>query len=1137
MPKIYDNIENHLTKGLNETLELSHRTDFCVGYFNLRGWKEVAENIDALAGETIQEGKEDVFRICRLLVGMQKMPVDILRDYFSRDEDHLMDQAEAVKLKKRLAQEFKDQLTIGTPTDQDEKALRKLSQQLKDKKAVVKLHLRYTLHAKLYLAYSQDKRVPIVGFLGSSNLTLAGLAKQGELNIDVMDQDAATKLAIWFDERWKDRWCIDITQELIEIIDNSWAADRLVSPFHIYLKIAYHLSREARAGINEFKLPKVFQKELLEFQQKAVLVAAHHLHKRDGVVIGDVVGLGKTITATALAKLFEDDFFLETLIICPKNLVEMWEEYAHRYQLRAKVISQSRVQTILPTLRRYRLVIIDESHNLRNDQGSRYRAIKSYLEENDSKVILLSATPYNKSYLDLSNQLRLFLSDDKDLGISPEAYISAIGGQVQFSSQHTETFIRSIKAFEKSPFADDWRELMRMYLVRRTRSFIKNNYADTDPTNGRRFLTFADGSRSYFPDRLPQRVLYEFNPEDETDIYASLYSANVVKTINGLELPRYGLQGYLTDKPLIKPSEEEKHLMVNLSRAGKRLMGFCRTNLFKRLESSGYSFLLSLSRHILRNYVFVYALQNRLPIPIGKNISHNLDEFLEDKDPDDEDVNILNIILKEETYLKNAEKLYNQYASESHRNQFDWIRSEFFANFRKTVTEKDGTEREFDVSLLQDLIKDGKEIIKILMIGKAWDPAQDRQLNALYDLLTRKHSKEKVLVFTQFADTAYYLTEQLKDRGLKKIESVTGANEHPTGLAHRFSPHSNNKLEIVEANQELRVLIATDVLSEGQNLQDAHIILNYDLPWAIIRLIQRAGRVDRIGQKAEQILCYSFLPEDGIEQIINLRSRLTQRIEENANVVGSDETFFDGDPINLTDLYNEKSGILDGEDDDTEVDLASLAYQIWKNATDENPELNKLIPDLPNVIYATKENTEEPEKEGVIVYTRTSEENDVLAWVDNKGKIITQSQHTILKAAQCTPDTEPKYRLETHHELVKKGMDFIKDEEKNTGGSLGKKTGVKYRTYMRLDRYCKEFENTLFITDQLKKAVDDVYKYPLKEFARETLNRQMKAGIGDDQLAALVVSLREEDKLAIVNEDEQPNREPQIICSLGLINQ
>jgi len=160
----------------------------------------------------------------------------------------------------------------------------------------------------------------------------------------------------------------------------------------------------------------------------------------------------------------------------------------------------------------------------------------------------------------------------------------------------------------------------------------------------------------------------------------------------------------------------------------------------------------------------------------------------------------------------------------------------------------------------------------------------------------------------------------------------------------------------------------------------------------------------------------------------------------------------------------------------------------------------------------------------------------MLTWVDSNGKIITQSQHTILKAAECTPDTEPKYKLEQHHKLVEKGIDFIREDEKNTGGSLGKKTGVKYRTYMRLDRYCREYEGTLFVNEQLKKAVDDIYKYPLKEFGKETLNRQLKAGISDEQLAALVISLREEDKLANISEDEQYNREPQIICSLGLTN-
>lgn len=152
MPKIYDNIENHLNKGLTETLEHSQRTDFCVGYFYLSGWKEVADKIENLTGAVVTEGNEDVHRICRLLVGMHKMPLDLIREHFSKRPDELdMQQGDIPLLKKKLAQQFKEQLTIGTPTDADEKALRKLSQQLKDKKVVVKLHLRHPLHAKLYL--------------------------------------------------------------------------------------------------------------------------------------------------------------------------------------------------------------------------------------------------------------------------------------------------------------------------------------------------------------------------------------------------------------------------------------------------------------------------------------------------------------------------------------------------------------------------------------------------------------------------------------------------------------------------------------------------------------------------------------------------------------------------------------------------------------------------------------------------------------------------------------------------------------------------------------------------------------------------------------------------------------------------
>ncbi len=143
--------------------------------------------------------------------------------------------------------------------------------------------------------------------------------------------------------------------------------------------MAYHLSQEARAGLSEFRIPRDFGHKLFEFQTAAVKIAAHHLNKRGGVLIGDVVGLGKTLMATALARIFEDDHYLETLIICPRNLVKMWEDYREQYRMRAKVISSSRVIQELPDLRRYRLIIIDESQNLRNREGKRYRAIQEYI--------------------------------------------------------------------------------------------------------------------------------------------------------------------------------------------------------------------------------------------------------------------------------------------------------------------------------------------------------------------------------------------------------------------------------------------------------------------------------------------------------------------------------------------------------------------------------------------------------------------------------------------------------------------------------------------------------------------------------------------------------------------------------------
>jgi hypothetical protein len=471
-----------------------------------------------------------------------------------------------------------------------------------------------------------------------------------------------------------------------------------------------------------------------------------------------------------------------------------------------------------------------------------------------------------------------------------------------------------------------------------------------------------------------------------------------------------------------------------------------------------------------------------------------------------------------ENYDKIAAEYYNTMQSKYH-HRFSWIGSGLF---KKT--------------LLRNLKADSERLVQIIDSVGTWRSAQDRKLNALINLVSAEKKNEKVLIFTQYADTADYLYQQMASRGVVGIAKVTGDVENVSELVVRFSPKSNGHNEIVGTVNELRILISTDVLSEGQNLQDAHIVVNYDLPWALIRLIQRAGRVDRIGQESPDIWCYSFLPEDGIEQIIRLRNRLKHSIAENAEVVGSDEVFFDGDPVNIADLYSEKKGLLD-EDSDDEIDLASYAYQIWHNATKNNPVLKSRIENLSDVVFSAKPNTFAISKEGVIVYAKTPRNTDLLTWIDGFGQVITQSQTKIIHAAQCDPTTPSAQKLEMHHELVRIGVNNIMMEESRIQGSLGRKGSVKHKSFTILSRYYEDItHNGDGADDDLKRALDDIYKYPLTEYAITTLGRQLKIGIEAEQLAELVKALREEDRLCITDSSTIEQKIPRVICSLGIIN-
>ncbi|MCH8980163.1 MAG: SWF/SNF helicase family protein, partial [Armatimonadetes bacterium] len=665
-----------------------------------------------------------------------------------------------------------------------------------------------------------------------------------------------------------------------------------------------------------------------------------------------------------------------------------------------------------------------------------------------------------------------------------------------------------------------------------------------------KYLTFEDGTRSYFPDRVPLTVKFNVNEKDANDPYVRMYSDYVVSVIGSpaggdaprtaapgsLSLPRYGLAKYLDDAPTIGPTGAEEKTMSGLGRAGERLVGFCRTNLYKRLESGGPAFIQSVERHVLRNFVVLHAIDNGLDIPIGTQAAEDLDTAYADEDEnilgalgqvDDDDSaddgessdpGAATGVRDESAFRARASAIYDAYQSR-YRTRFKWLRPGLFKK-----------------SLADELLTDSQALIDVLKYCGAWEPARDAKLNALEDLLKKTHPTEKVLLFTQFADTARYLKDQLTARGVTAIESVTGDHPDPTGVAWRFSPESNEKRDRIRSEDELRVLISTDVLSEGQNLQDCSIIVSYDLPWAIIRLVQRVGRVDRIGQRSEQIFCYCFLPADGIERLIDLRGRVRRRLKENAEVVGTDEAFFeDDDRRPLLDLYNENAGIYDAEAD-TEVDLVSYAYQIWKNAIDADRSLEEKVRELPDVVYCAKRHAPTDDRpEGVLVYMRTGDGNDALAWMDGEGNSVTQSQLTVLRAAECKPDTPGLTRHAQHHELVQMGVRHLLDEEAQPGGQLGRPSGARFKTYERLKGYAADVQGTLFDTPDLHKAIEEIYKFPLLQTATDTLNRQLKAAITNDALADLVIQLRTDGRLCQIHDDgDKRGLEPQIICSMGL---
>jgi superfamily II DNA or RNA helicase len=1132
MTRIIDNDTLLLTDLLQESLPLSRRMDACVGYFNLRGWGELYDSLHQMEANELDI--PDSPRV-RLIVGMAltgeeqvKQTYDISRAQQGPEEPNIQ---KKILVEKRLLEGFAKQLMWGVPDYKSRKSLNNLLADLRSGFLQVSVVTRAPLHGKLYITHTVDGFDSKRAVVGSSNFTPSGLKVNGELNLLETDTEIAEKLYRWFENQWEDQFTADITQQLIELLEDSWANDDQPSPRDVHLKMAYELSRDARVGKNT-SIPSNLADILMPWQTDAVKIAARILETKNLVVVGDVVGLGKTLVATALAATRDE----AVLVICPKNLVEMWQETMEDYELAHKVVSLSMTKD-LEDLRRYKLVIVDESHNLRNQTQS-WGHVRDYVQLNDSKVILLTATMFNADHSDIAEQLSLKLPEHLDLGIRPEKLIDFLPEHEYELGLKVDGPLTSLSAFRKSWFTEDWQRLISQFMVRRTRTYIKERYGITDKDTGEIFFEFSNGERFSFPERVTVPLEYLGGDNDPGDQLASIENFDALADMN---YARYSLGTYLLKD--IEPSPSQKQLIDDLKRA-IAAQGFIRTTILKRLASSPKAFFITVEKMLFRAWILTYALENNLSIPVGavNDAAYALDEeLIADGDGAEVGDDQLSeyvipsegswaVGVKPEDWRMKAQKAYENLLATKPRG-LRWADIQYF--------DRD--------TLLSKVQEDNKVLQAIIDRHGDWDVANDTKLNALAQLVNSRPLGKKTLIFSEYKDTIDYLNRHLPRLCPNLvIEAVSGNTHNPTEYARRFAPEANIKHGgIKDGEVEIDVLLATDVLSEGQNLQDSDAVVNWDLPWTIIRVIQRAGRVDRVGQKAKQISVHSFMPQNKVENVIRLIQRLRKRLNENQRLFGGGEQFLNdqGDEAeNIEDLFNRETPLGDYEGD---VDYGSYALGIWDSATDAE---RKKIVSLPFGLHSTKTmavavtSQSMAEKSGVLVHAVAENQDigqvDHIAFGDLDSGAKTLTQLEALKMTSCDAGEVALPMIPTHFAIAERLVNSHIYQQANNK-AVNNVTGLKGKLYNIL----KEAMKTLFTEDDLfvaqnRQIVDniqtDLLRYPILEASKRNISEIVRAHrrVGLNQTTKDIIELYESSQMFDTSSSELTNLI--LVASMGL---
>jgi hypothetical protein len=774
----------------------------------------------------------------------------------------------------------------------------------------------------LILQNANDKATQAV--IGSTDFSTLGLGVSRGNSLSLIQgsetSDEAAQLSEWFEIQWASLLTDDKHKQ--ELIDDLKGLAAHGTPSAIYASVLYHVLGGNEDSLDEEAVVKsatgirrtAVWRKLYKFQLDGVIGAIDKLNRYGGCIIADSVGLGKTFEALAVIKYHElrND---RVLVLCPKRLRDNWTLY--RSNDRRNVLAEDRLNYDVlnhTDLSRdkgmsgdidlshinwgnYDLIVIDESHNFRNKKApragseTRYdRLMRMIIREGvKTRVLMLSATPVNNKLTDLRNQIA-FVTEGDDTALANQG-VNSIETTTKLAQQQFNQWLSDsdparnpAKLVEMLGF--DYFKLLDLLTIARSRKHIEKYYG-TEETGK-------------FPERL--RPINRKADVDLNGEFPPIYNINL--EIRRLNLATYAPLRYLlpgkVDAYDEKYSQEVKGGSVfrQVDRE-ESLIHLMRVNVLKRMESSVYSFALTIERQLAS----VNSMINKI-----KEQSKEIEELqIEDIDLDDPTFESLLVGRKVKVLLQDM----------------DLIRWE------------------------EDLVEDRNRLMTMLSSAREVDSSRDAKLAELKEVIANKckipinDGNQKVIIFTAFADTAKYLYEHIaswatKDLGVHSA-LVTGTGSNKSNLPGQskdlgsiltsFAPRAKERPEDFENEGELEILIATDCISEGQNLQDCDFLVNYDIHWNPVRIIQRFGRIDRIGSPNERIQLVNFWPNMELEEYINLEQRVSGRMVLLDISATGEENLIEAQSGNrMNDLEYRRKQLLQLQD--TVIDLEDLSSGI-----------------------------------------------------------------------------------------------------------------------------------------------------------------------------------------------------------------